>query len=214
MHFRSQRRVSIPGALLLLLAVFAAAACMPATLAEPYSETVSSELAQQQLGELVVAEPTSKETYDRALFPHWITVLGACDTRETVLQQQGMSVRTDDQCKPVEGSWRSPYDDAIWTWGGAVDIDHVVPLANAWISGAAAWNEDQRRQFANDLINPQLRAVTDKVNQAKGDKSPDAWKPPSVAYWPTYAAEWIAVKHYYKLTVTLAERDALASMLR
>ena len=72
----------------------------------------------------------------------------------------------------------TPYDGANWTAASDLDIDHVVPLKNAWISGAWAWTSSKRESFANDLADPQLIAVTDNVNQAKGDKSPDAWKPP------------------------------------
>ncbi|KLJ10931.1 hypothetical protein EMPG_13749, partial [Blastomyces silverae] len=59
-----------------------------------------------------------------------------------------------------------------------VDIDHVVPLSNAWKSGAAGWTTARRREFANDLVNPQLIAVTDNVNQQKSDAGPEEWKPP------------------------------------
>jgi hypothetical protein len=54
----------------------------------------------------------------------------------------------------------------------------MVPLSNAWKSGAAAWTTARRQSFANDVTNPQLLAVTDNVNQAKGDSGPEAWKPP------------------------------------
>lgn len=58
------------------------------------------------------------------------------------------------------------------------DIDHVVPLSEAWKSGANEWTTAERRAFANDLTNPQLIAVTDSVNQSKSDKTPADWKPP------------------------------------
>lgn len=54
----------------------------------------------------------------------------------------------------------------------------MVPLSNAWKSGAAAWTTAQRQAFANDLTNPQLWAVTDNVNQSKSDSGPEDWKPP------------------------------------
>lgn len=109
-----------------------------------------------------------------------------------------------------------------------MDIDHVVPLANAWRSGASKWTTAQRRAFANDLTNPQLIAVTDNVNQAKGDDGPEAWKPPLskfsfspadndanglASYYCTYAKMWVRVKYVYDLTITSAEKNALVSML-
>jgi hypothetical protein len=75
-----------------------------------------------------------------------------------------------------------PYDGATWTAASDVDIDHVVPLKNAWISGASSWTTTKRESFANDLTRPQLIAVTDNVNQSKSDKSPDVWKPPLTSY--------------------------------
>ena len=55
--------------------------------------------------------------------------------------------------------------------------------------------------------------MTDNVKQEKGYKAPDAWKPPSVSYWCTYARIWIAVKHDWELTVTDRENEALTSTL-
>ena len=71
----------------------------------------------------------------------------------------------------------------------------------------------RRQQFANDLENPQLIAVTDNVNQAKGDQSPDQWKPPLSSYYCTYACMWVKVKSVWGLSVTAAEKSALTSML-
>ncbi len=94
-----------------------------------------------------------------------------------------------------------------------MDIDHVVPLADAWRSGASAWTEARRSQFANDLSGPQLITVTDNVNQAKGDQSPEEWKPPLQSYWCTYARMWVRDKTTWALSVTSAEKSALTSML-
>lgn len=80
-------------------------------------------------------------------------------------------------------------------------------------SGAAAWTTARRQAFANDLTNPQLLAVTDNVNQAKGDKGPEEWKPPLTSYYCTYSKMWIKVKSVYALTITSAEKTALTSML-
>lgn len=64
-----------------------------------------------------------------------------------------------------------------------MDIDHLVPLSNAWKSGASAWTTAQRQTFANDLTHPQLLAVTDNVNESKGDSGPEDWKPPLSEYF-------------------------------
>jgi hypothetical protein len=173
----------------------------------------SAATAKSQLAALTVAASTHTTTYDRSLFPTWDTISGTCDTRETVLKRDGTNVVTNSACQATSGSWFSPYDGATWTAASDLDIDHVVPLKNAWISGAWAWTTSKRESFANDLSHPQLIAVTDNVNQSKGDKSPDAWKPPRTSYYCTYARMWVSVKHTWVLTITSAEKSALTSML-
>ncbi|MCC5698296.1 HNH endonuclease family protein, partial [Klebsiella pneumoniae] len=114
----------------------------------------------------------------------------------------------------TSGTWYSPYDGATWTQPSDVDIDHVVPLAAAWRSGAAEWTTEKREQFANDLDGPQLIAVTDNVNQSKGDQTPDEWMPPRAEYHCTYASMWIGTKAKWDLTVTEAEKAALEEALQ
>ena len=188
---------------LAILLAMALAPAMPAAAATP----------SQELAALTVKANGSSAGYSRSLYPHWHIVSGTCDTRETVLKRDGTSVVTSSACAATSGRWFSPYDGATWTASSDVDIDHVVPLKNAWISGASSWTTAKRESFANDLTRPQLIAVTDNVNSSKGDKSPDAWKPPLTSYYCTYARMWIAVKYYWALKITSAEKSALTSML-
>ncbi|KAL5413749.1 hypothetical protein PMIN04_009324 [Paraphaeosphaeria minitans] len=173
----------------------------------------STSSATTLLAGLTVKAQGPQDGYSRDLFPHWITQSGTCNTRETVLKRDGTNVVTDSACASTSGTWKSPYDGATWTAASDVDIDHVIPLSNAWKSGASAWTTAQRQAFANDLTNPQLAAVTDSVNSSKGDKGPEDWKPPLTSYYCTYAKMWVKVKSVYKLTVTSAEKTALTSML-
>ncbi|KAF1979753.1 secreted protein [Bimuria novae-zelandiae CBS 107.79] len=169
--------------------------------------------ANSLLAGLTVKAQGPQTGYSRDLFPHWITQSGACNTRETVLKRDGTSVVTDSACAATSGTWKSPYDGATWTAAADVDIDHLVPLSNAWKSGASSWTTAQRQAFANDLTNPQLLAVTDNVNQSKGDQGPEDWKPPLTSYYCTYAKMWVKVKSVYNLSITSAEKTALTSML-
>ncbi|QDS70149.1 hypothetical protein FKW77_005852 [Venturia effusa] len=173
----------------------------------------SSTSATTLLNGLTVAAQGPQTGYSRDLFPTWNTISGTCNTRETVLKRDGSGVLVSAACTATSGSWFSPYDGATWTAAADVDIDHVVPLSNAWKSGAAAWTTAQRQAFANDLTNPQLIAVTDDVNQDKSDAGPEEWKPPLASYYCTYARMWVKVKSVYSLTVTSAEKSALVSML-
>ncbi|WP_414936802.1 HNH endonuclease family protein [Amycolatopsis sp. cmx-11-51] len=173
----------------------------------------STATAKTQLAALTVRPDGSSSGYSRDKFPHWADQGNSCNTREVVLKRDGTNVQQDSGCAAVSGSWFSPYDDATWRAASDVDIDHVVPLSAAWRTGASSWTTAQRQAFANDLSAPQLIAVTDNVNQEKGDKSPDAWKPPATGYWCTYAKMWTTVKHKYKLTIKTAEKTALTDML-
>lgn len=169
--------------------------------------------AAQHLTALKVAAEGSMTGYSREKFPHWITISGTCNTRETVLKRDGTGVQAGSDCAPTSGSWTSPYDGAKWTEPADLDIDHMVPLAEAWRSGASAWTTARRQAFANDLDSAQLWAVTDNVNQAKGDKDPALWKPPLASFRCMYARSWIDVKYRYGLTVDSSEKSALSGLL-
>jgi hypothetical protein len=173
----------------------------------------SAATARGYLAALTVQAEGSSTGYSRDKFPHWITQSGTCNTREVVLKRDGTGVVQDSSCAAVSGTWFSPYDGATWHAAADVDIDHVVPLAEAWRSGASSWTTAKRQGFANDLTRSQLIAVTDNVNQAKGDQDPAEWLPSVTGYRCTYARMWVWVKYYYLLTVDSAEKNALSSIL-
>ncbi|MFJ9344269.1 HNH endonuclease family protein [Streptomyces sp. NPDC101733] len=184
----------------------------PAALASPPTP-ISAAAARSYLATVSPAAEGSLSGYSRSLFPHWSTVSGTCNTRETVLKRDGVNVSVDSACAAVSGSWYSEYDGATWTAASDVDIDHMVPLAEAWRSGASSWTTAQRQQFANDLTRPQLIAVTDNVNQAKGDLDPGKWLPSRTAYRCTYARMWVQVKQYWNLAMDSGEKTALVNIL-
>ncbi|WP_374558810.1 DUF1524 domain-containing protein [Micromonospora sp. RHAY321] len=192
-------------------------ACLVVVNAQPAMATPpgipSKSTAQSQLNALTVATQGSTTGYSRDLFPHWITISGSCNTREQVLKRDGTSVVVDSSCAATSGRWYSPYDGATWSAASDVDIDHVVPLAEAWRSGANAWTTSRRQSFANDLTRPQLIAVTDNVNQSKGDQDPSTWQPSLSSYRCTYSKMWITVKYSWSLTLQSSEKSALQSML-
>ncbi|KPC84646.1 MULTISPECIES: HNH endonuclease family protein [Streptomyces] len=203
------------------IAVLAASAALAATtglLTAPTAQAamptpVSASTARTYLSQLSVSTEGSSTGYSRDKFPHWITQSGACNTREVVLKRDGTGVVQDSACAATSGSWYSQYDGATWTAASDVDIDHMVPLAEAWRSGASSWTTAQRQSFANDLTRPQLIAVTDNVNQSKSDQDPGEWLPPRTSYRCTYARAWVHVKYYYDMTVDSTEKSALQSVL-
>ncbi|CEN60654.1 hypothetical protein ASPCAL03089 [Aspergillus calidoustus] len=193
--------------------VLLAASLQAAGVAATPPNIPSLAVAQTQLEALTVAAAGSGSGYDRDLFPHWISQGDSCDTRDLVLVRDGTGVSTGSGCSISGGSWYSPYDGETWTQSSDVDIDHVVPLANAWRSGASEWTTAEREAFANDLDNPQLIAVTDNVNQEKGDSGPEEWIPPLASYSCPYGKMWIFIKYTYGLTITQAEKSALEGLL-
>jgi len=173
----------------------------------------SASTAASQLASLTVKAEGSTSGYSRDLFPHWIIQSGTCDTREQVLKRDGTGVTVDSSCHPTAGKWYSVYD-AVWvTDSSSVDIDHIVPLAEAWKSGANAWTTARRQQFANDLTIAQLIAVSASSNRSKGDSDPSEWKPTNTSVHCIYAREWIWVKYTYGLSLQSAEKTALTQML-
>ncbi|MEV8061391.1 HNH endonuclease family protein [Streptomyces antimycoticus] len=208
---KNARRSILAGFVASATAAFAFLGTTPAQAALP--TPVSAATARSYLASLTVATEHSRTGYSRDLFPHWITISGACNTRETVLKRDGSGVVTDSSCAATSGSWYSPYDGATWSAASDVDIDHLIPLAEAWDSGAWNWTTSKRQALANDLTRPQLLAVTDNVNQSKGDQDPGTWWPSRTAYRCTYARAWVQVKYYYGLSVDSAEKNSLSSVL-
>ncbi|MFI5607243.1 HNH endonuclease family protein [Amycolatopsis sp. NPDC051903] len=182
----------------------------PAAGTAPTATAVDVAGARRQLAGLRVAPADTGAHYSRADWPHWSIVAGDCDARETVLRNQGRGVTTGAHCTVTAGTWTSPYDGTTVTRPGALDIDHMVPLAEAARSGTRGWTRAQRERYPNDtrLV---LVAVTAKSNRSKGDQDPAHWLPARDRCG--YVAHWVAVKATYGMTVDTAEHDAIASVL-
>ena len=150
-----------------------------------------------------------------------------CSTRQDVLVRQAQTVTTrriaskGNTCEEaISGTWIDPYTGETLTFTNLKDsaqaqrlqIDHVVSLYNAWVSGASEWTDERRVIFANDLAAPELRAVAGSVNFAKDHAGAEAWQP-GAAYQCDFARAYVEVKRRYDLAVTTRERTALISML-
>jgi hypothetical protein len=151
--------------------------------------------------------------YTRSAFTHWVDADGdGCNTRNEVLITEAVTKPTiGARCALAGGRWVSYYDRKTWTDRGRIDIDHMVPLAEAWDSGASGWSAAIRTAYANDLGDTRsLVGVTDSVNQAKSDRDPAEWLP---AYDRCrYVREWTAVKVRWRLTVDSREKAALTRL--
>ena len=156
--------------------------------------------------------PEHRAGYSRDLFRLWIDANGdGCDTRHEVLIDEAVKApHVGSGCSLTGGKWISPYDGVVVTNASGLDIDHLVPLAEAWDSGANRWTAARREAFANDLGVPwALFAVTASSNRSKGDQDPAEWLPPLKSDRCTYVVDWVAVKIRWGLSVDPTERRAL-----
>lgn len=171
--------------------------------------------ARRMLGQIQQAAERGGYWYYRDEFPHWADRNGdGCDTRQAVLiSESQIRVDREPNCDVNGGMWFSVYDGVSWYHPSDVDVDHVVALKEAWVSGARNWGRAKRRDFANDLeFRPSLRAVTDNVNQSKGDRDPAEWLPTRARC--SYAINWVQVKYRWRLKANGAELDALRGIIR
>jgi hypothetical protein len=230
------RRVSTLAAVAVVLALAACADPGPAASPRPHHSRSAGrtaprgsagQVALDDLRRLVVRpRPRGTQGYVRDEFgSDWVDIDdNGCNQRDDVLLRDAVpgstTVGRQGACDHdvLAGTWHDPYTGRTLSFldlkdlrqAEAIQIDHVVPLAEAWVSGAAVWTTERRERFANDLH--ELLAVDGPTNMSKGDGDPAAWRPRK-GYQCTYARRWIAVKTRWHLTVDPAEVTALRDML-
>jgi Protein of unknown function (DUF1524)/Excalibur calcium-binding domain len=171
---------------------------------------------------LTVKGRAPRTGYDRARFGQaWAdTDRNGCDTRNDVLRRDltAYTLKSGTHgCLVLRGTLHDPYTGTSIAFvrgpstSNAVQVDHVVALADAWQKGAQPWSDQRRTGFANDPLN--LLAVDGPTNLRKGDADAATWLPPRRSSRCAYVARQVAVKHAYALSVTVAERDAMVRVL-
>jgi hypothetical protein len=176
--------------------------------------------AADQLASLPITPRAPRDGYSRDEFGQaWLDVdRNGCDTRNDILARDLDDIVVDARCRVLSGVLREPFTgDIVFFERGEqtsalVQIDHVVALSNAWQTGAQDIGEQRRIEFANDPLN--LIAVSGRLNQQKGDSDAASWLPPDRNYWCEYVARQVGVKAHYSLSVTQAEHDQMARVLR
>ena len=166
------------------------------------------------LDKLNVADENPRSGYQRELFKHWIDADKDClNTRLEVLHRDNRSQVTGN-CTAVVGVWNSWLEGKMFTSSKALQIDHLVSLAEAWDSGAASWSAELRRDYANDLgYKWSLGVTSPSFNKGKGDRDISGWSPRAIAVCP-YVQRWMAVKYRWGLFIDIDEHDAIAGVLR
>jgi hypothetical protein len=162
------------------------------------------------------------DKYNRKLhFGRWINDPNdnTCyNTRAKVLirdSEEPVSFREKNHCLVEKGDWADPYAGNAITDSRAVQIDHMVPLKNAYISGAWEWDFQTRCIYANFMGNKfHLIAASGHENMSKSDKAPDKYMPPNESYRCQYLENWLKIKLIWKLKLTPAEVDAVRTGIR
>ena len=195
----------------------------PAPTEEPEESTQpannQTEEADSLIAELLAQldiEAESNLDYDRDYFRHWIDAdRDGCDARREVLIAEAVVAPViGDRCDLIGGSWYSAFDGATTEDDSAFDVDHMVPLKEAWQSGAHAWSAERRQAFANDLDLPEaLIAVSASSNRSKSDRDPADWLPPLTSYLCDYLEDWLKVKVKWELSVDQREFQAMRDVL-
>jgi hypothetical protein len=164
------------------------------------------------IDKLVMAEESGEEGYTRTSFPHWTDGdADGCSTRAEVLIEEAVEPPSlGSRCALRGGSWFSYYDARTVRSASSLDVAHTVPLLEAWKSGGSAWSAARRKAYANDLgAAYTLVAVSAGSMQAKGNQDPALWLPPAADMHCRYAADWVATKLRWSLSLNEAEHQAL-----
>lgn len=199
-----------------LLALLAAAALLGGTPVGAHAqESAAGPTSVRDLLARLPVAAESREGYERSKFKHWVDAdHDGCSTRKEVLLDEATAAPDRAAgCKLTGGVWWSYYDDTEVHGLSGLDIDHMVPLAEAWDSGASQWDATRRELYANDLdFDRSLVAVTARANRSKSDQDPATWMPPAADARCRYLDDWVSVKTRWNLSIDPAEQAALAEL--
>ncbi|MGI9250066.1 MAG: excalibur calcium-binding domain-containing protein [Pseudohongiellaceae bacterium] len=147
----------------------------------------------------------------------------------TALASDGLAIAAEHRCAPYNrdayrysqsverqivsrmgGRIYGPYEGRYFASTGDTEIEHIVALSEAHDSGMCGRSAEAKRAFARDLVN--LTLASSSVNRSKGGRDFAGWSPRHNRCW--YAAQVVAVKRKYGLTVDSVEAAALGRVLR
>ena len=145
----------------------------------PTPPTLASANVAEAVQLIVRGIPGGLPRYNRRDWRHWTDADKDCqDARVEVLIEETLvapTFKAADECKVQSGQWMAPFTGTTVTEASKLDVDHMVPLANAHKSGAWKWDAEKRKAYGNHLEDSyHLIAVTSSANRSKGAKGPDA----------------------------------------
>lgn len=186
----------------------------------PAATTLQAEAAvrasSRRLLRSLAVEKERNLGFAQTKFRTWLDADGdGCTTRDEVLLEESVKAPTvRSECRVTSGRWLSRLDGARLADLSLLRIEHLVPLREAWASGARRWAGVSRAELANDLgYRFALNVSTQRVLRARGSAEPQRWLPPRRAARCTYVAQWVAVKWRWGLTVDRAEKRFLTERL-
>ena len=140
-----------------------------------------------------------------------------CDQRDDILRRDltGETLKAGTHgCVVLSGTLADPYTGKTIVFrkanASAIQIDHMVALQNAWVTGAFQWTAAKRMALATDPLN--LMAVDGPTNESKGSGDAATWLP-RASFRCAYVARQVAVKEKYGAWMTAAEHQAIANIL-
>lgn len=138
---------------------------------------------------------------------------GTCmDTRGKVLVRDSKSTVTyrPNGCTVASGDWDDPYSGKHFVSASDIQIDHFVPLKNAYMTGGFEWDQKRRCLYANYMGNEfHLLSVSGRENLKKSDSSPSQYMPSNHQYACVYLKQWLQVKAIWNLRITPKEASAV-----
>ncbi len=187
----------------------------------PLFEVLSDAVTLMKWVEHREAPPVPAEPYKRLKhFGTWMVdpSEGTCyNTRaHALMRDSSVQVTMDkvDPCVVADGDWNDPYTGRTFTAAKDLQIDHLVPLKNAYTSGASQWSPQKRCLYANFMANSyHLISVNGHENMSKGDRAPGKYLPPNEAFVCDYIHRWLKVKMIWGLIMTGEEAAGISQAL-
>lgn len=183
------------------------------------SEALAISVAPTGAADGVTVDSRSIPAYDRSEWlPSWADEDGdGEDTRVEVLDQESLTEvarASTGSHKVVSGRWVCPYTGVVYDSASYLDIEHVVPLKEAHVSGGWAWPTAKKRRYSNYLgMRSHLQVVGRSSNRSKGDKRPDQWLPPYKQYRCAYVRDWYEIKRSWGLSMVASEKRFVDSVI-